>query len=175
MQTDIELLTEITERDAVVTHHFNAPRAKVFEAWTTPELLSKWYGPHNTTIPVCKMDVRPGGKYRIVMRMEGDDYPGKGEYRAVVPPDLLVYTANLEEHPKAWFDEFKKHMRPGDEGSPKDSVTAVDFEDENGMAKVTVHMRFETKAVRDAMINMGMPDAWEQCFQRLDTLLSSAN
>jgi uncharacterized protein YndB with AHSA1/START domain len=79
------LPTGSNEREVVITRIFDAPRALVFQAWTDPKQMAQWWGPHGMSNPICEMDVRPGGAYRIVMRNpNGVDYPMKGVYREVV-------------------------------------------------------------------------------------------
>ncbi len=77
-----------------MTRTFNAPRHLVFDAWTKPELLQRWFGtPPGWTMPVCEVDLRPGGTYRYVMRgPEGEEIVMRGEYREVVRPERLVTT-----------------------------------------------------------------------------------
>ena len=76
---------EIEDREVVLTRTFDAPRALVFRAFTEPRHLARWWGPRGMANPVCEMDVRPGGAYRIVMRSaDGTDYPITGVYREVV-------------------------------------------------------------------------------------------
>ena len=78
----------------------HAPRPLVFDAWTDPAHLARWWGPSGFTNPVCEMDVRPGGAHRIVMRSpEGVAYPIKGTFIEVVTPERLVMTLDLSEHP----------------------------------------------------------------------------
>ncbi len=81
------------ERDFVITRVFDAPPELVFKAWTDPKHMARWWGPRIMTTPVCEMDVRPGGAYRIVMHApDGSDYPITGVYREVTPPRRLVMT-----------------------------------------------------------------------------------
>ena len=75
------------DRDVVVVRAFNAPRALVFDAWTKPELVRRWMlGPPGWTMPVCEMDVRPGGKFNWRWRSEkdGSEFGFTGEFREVV-------------------------------------------------------------------------------------------
>ena len=85
------------ERDIVMTRLFNAPRRLVFDAWTTPELLRRWYGARGWSLPVCEIDLRPGGAYRYVMRgPDGVEVTLRGTYRDVDPPERLVSTEAFE-------------------------------------------------------------------------------
>lgn len=87
--------TKLGEREIVVTHVFDAPRALVFKAWTDPKHLMHWWGPRVFTNPICESDARVGGAWRIVMRSpDGVDYPGGGVYLEIVEPERLVFTNN---------------------------------------------------------------------------------
>src|SRR5215471_5530713 len=72
---------------------FDAPRALVWKAWTDPKMMAQWFGPRGFTNPICELDVRIGGSLRIVMRgPDGTDYPMKGKFREITPPERLVFT-----------------------------------------------------------------------------------
>ena len=72
------------ERETVVTRTFDAPRTKVFDAWTKPELLALWYGPRGWTLAVCEVDLKVGGAWNFVMRRaNGTEFGMRGVYRAV--------------------------------------------------------------------------------------------
>jgi uncharacterized protein YndB with AHSA1/START domain len=87
-----------TRPDLVLTRLIDAPRERVWKAWTDPLQFAQWWGPHHFTCPVCEIKVRPGGK--IYLAMQGPDgspfsepLPMGGEFLEVVPPDRLVFTA----------------------------------------------------------------------------------
>lgn len=78
--------------DLVITRVFNAPRDLVFQVWTQPEHIMRWWGPQGFTAPVCKIDLRPGGGFLYCMRSpEGQDFWSKGTFREVVAPERIVY------------------------------------------------------------------------------------
>jgi len=82
-----------SDREIVSTRVFDVPRRLVFEAWTKPEHVKRWYGLRVLTMTVCEIDLRPGGAYRYVLRgPDGTDYAFSGVYREIVPPSRLVYT-----------------------------------------------------------------------------------
>src|SRR3989442_1038464 len=82
-----------SDRELVMTRVFDAPRQLVFDAWTRPELFVRWFGPRGWSVPVCEIDLRPGGSYRYVLRGPGGAEIGlRGAYREVVPPERLVCT-----------------------------------------------------------------------------------
>jgi uncharacterized protein YndB with AHSA1/START domain len=81
------------ERELVITRVFDAPRELVFQAWIDPKHLSQWWGPKGFINPVCEVDARVGGAWRIVMRApDGAEYPGGGVYLEIVEPERLVFT-----------------------------------------------------------------------------------
>ena len=88
------------EPDFTITRIFDAPRELVFKAWTEPGHMTQWWGPRGFSNPICEMDVRNGGAYRLVMRSpDGVDYPIKGVFREIVRPERIVMTQDVSEHP----------------------------------------------------------------------------
>lgn len=80
-------------REVTITRVFDAPREIVFEAWTDPTKLARWWGPKGFVNPVCTIDPRPGGALYIVMRApDGAEHPMRGEIREIVPPERLVFS-----------------------------------------------------------------------------------
>ena len=158
------------ERDFVITRVLDAPRALVFRAWTDPAQLARWWGPSGFTTPVSEVDLRPGGAWRIVMRSpDGVDYPLRGVYREIVEPERLVYTVNLQEHPTEWREQIERDA--GGEVT-HESVDTVTFEVQDGRTLVTVRSRFTSRAVRDAMVKMGMHEGWSETLDRLAELVA---
>ncbi|HEX3797691.1 MAG TPA: SRPBCC domain-containing protein [Verrucomicrobiae bacterium] len=163
--------TPMPDRDFIISREFDAPRELVWKAWTDPKHMAQWWGPHQFTNPVCQMDVRPGGEYRIVMRApDGTEYPGKGIFHEVVKPERLVMTMDHSELPPAWHDLVNPER---DKTKPPqlDSVMTITFESIGGKTKLTVRSRFESMAIRDAMKKMGMTEGWSQSLERLTDLL----
>jgi len=130
--------------------------------------MAQWWGPRTFTNPVCEMQVRPGGAYRIVMRSaEGVEYPLKGVYREIMEPERLVMTMDCSEHPAEWHDLVKPN-RQQEEGNPAgDMLSTVTFEEIDGKTKLTIRIRFNSAAIRDAMLKMGMTEGWSQSLDRL--------
>lgn len=162
-----------TDREMVLTRVFDAPPELVYKAWTDPALMARWWGPHEFTNPVCKLDVRPGGAYRIVLRSpEGKDYPTVGTYQEVVENERLIFSDTFDELPQEWLDELRSHLPPGASKSiPPDIVTAT-FEEQDGKTLLTVTSRFDTKALRDAIVQMGAVEGWSQSLDKLEELLA---
>src|SRR5579862_4597024 len=87
--------TNPLEGEVTLTRIFDAPRELVFEAWTNPVHLQRWWGPHHFTNPVCEVDPKVGGAWKIVMRgPAGMEHTSQGVYREIVPPERLVFTNN---------------------------------------------------------------------------------
>ncbi len=92
--------------ELVLTRTIDAPRELVWKAWTDPNHVAQWWGPHGFTNPVCELDVRPSGAIRIDMRgPDGAVYPMAGIYQAIDVPERLVFTsAGLDEAGKPLFE-----------------------------------------------------------------------
>jgi len=164
---------EPDEREFVITRVFDAPRALVFKAWTDPKHMAQWWGPHTFTNPVCEMDVRPGGAYRIVMRgPDGDLHPARGVYREVVEPDRLVMTINHSELSDEWHDLVNPNRDKAAGKPPLEVLATVTFEDQGDKTKLTIRLRFDSAAVRDALLKLGMAQGWSQSLERLAELLT---
>jgi len=148
-------IAEPAERELLITRILDAERSLVFKAWTKPEQLVQWWGPRDFTTPSCKMDVRPGGAYRICIRSpEGKDYRMQGVYREIVESYRLVFTFS-------WEDEKGE---PGYE-----TLVTVNFADYGGKTKLTFRQAiFESTAERDSH-----HEGWSECFDRLETYLAS--
>jgi uncharacterized protein YndB with AHSA1/START domain len=158
----------------VLTRVFDAPRELLWKVWTDPKLLSQWWGPNHFTTPVCEMDVRPGGAYRIVMRsQDGIDYPLKGRYDEVVPPKLLVYTVDMSEHPAEWHEVLAKQLEGQEAYTSRPALCRVTFDDEGGKTRLTVRSTFDSSVLRDAFVRMGMETGWSQMLDKLASLLNN--
>jgi uncharacterized protein YndB with AHSA1/START domain len=143
-----------SEREVVVTRMFDAPARLVFEAWSKPELFKKWWVPRSMgmTLRSCEMDVRTGGKYRLVF---GDDPASSvaffGNYLEVVPNLRIVWT----------------NEESGDAGS----VTTVTFEERDGKTLLVMSELYPTKEALDAA-GTGAQEATHETFGQLDELLA---
>jgi uncharacterized protein YndB with AHSA1/START domain len=107
MSAKSKAATGQTGRKFIITRTFDAPRERVFQAWTEPAHLAQWWGPRGFTNPVCEWDVRPGGKIYDVMRApNGVDYPMGGTFREIVAPRRLVFTSGALDPKGAMLFEF---------------------------------------------------------------------
>ena len=142
--------------ELVVTRTFNAPARLVYEAWTTPELLMKWWTPKSIPMSFvsCEVDARTGGKYRFVFAHPDFDQPMAffGRYLEATPPSRLVWT-NEEDH----------------EGSG--AITTVTFEDLGGQTQVVKRDLHPSKESLDAEIASGATSAYDETFGQLDEVL----
>jgi uncharacterized protein YndB with AHSA1/START domain len=161
--------------DFVITRVFDAPRAVVFKAWTEPGHMARWWGPHNFTNPVCELDPRPGGAWRIVMRgPDGAEHPARGVYREVVEPERIAFTIDHSDLPDDWHDVVNPG-RDRSKGRPAIEVVAVvTFVENEGKTTQTIQLQFESAALRDALLKIGMSEGWSQSLERLQTVLAKA-
>jgi uncharacterized protein YndB with AHSA1/START domain len=148
------------ERELVLTRLVEAPREKLFRAWTEPELLKRWFAPLPWTTPHAELDVRPGGASLVVMRSpEGKDFPNRGVYLEVVRNERLVVT---DAYVSAWEPSEKPFM-----------TLILTFEDEGGKTRYTARARHWTAADREAHEKMGFHQGWGQCTDQLAALVAT--
>jgi uncharacterized protein YndB with AHSA1/START domain len=144
-----------SERELVVTRIFNGPARIVFEAWTTPELLKRWWMPKScgASFISCEADVRTGGTYRFVFGHPASEQPMAffGRYIEVIPHSRLVWT--------------------NDEGGEGGAVTTVTFEEKDGQTLLTFHDLYPSKEALDGGIASGSTSGFGESFEQLDELL----
>jgi uncharacterized protein YndB with AHSA1/START domain len=143
------------EREIVLAREFDAPRELVWQAWTDPEHMPRWFGPNGFTTTILSMDVRPGGASRYTMHgPDGTDYPNRVVYQEVVRPERLVYLLDDDR----------------DDGSDAFHVT-VTFEDVNGRTRLTQRMLFATAEQREGVVSFGAVELGKQTLERLAAYL----
>ncbi|MFC6279684.1 MULTISPECIES: SRPBCC family protein [Polaromonas] len=149
-----------SDRELVLTRLIDAPREKVFKAWTTPELLVQWFTPKPWQTVRAEVDVRPGGASLVVMRgPDGTEFPNRGVYLEVVPNKRLVFT-----------DAFTEAWKP----SEKPFMTGVlTFEDEGGKTRYTARVLHWTVADREAHEKMGFHEGWGKATDQLAELIGA--
>jgi uncharacterized protein YndB with AHSA1/START domain len=147
-----------SEREFVVTRTFNGPAHLVYEAWTKPELLMRWWAPKSFGISFlsCDADVRTGGTYRFVFSHASSEQPMAffGKYIEVIPYSRLVWTN----------DE-------GGEGGEGGTVTTVTFEERGRETLVVMHDLYPSKEALDSAIASGSTGGSGESFEQLDELL----
>ena len=128
--------TESAEQVVGITRVFDAPRELVWKAWTEPERFMQWWGPKGFTSPVCKIDLRVGGKYLSCMRSpEGKDYWSTGVYREIVEPERIVCTDSFADEEGNVVPATYYGMSPD---FPLEMLVAVTFEEHEGQTKLTL-------------------------------------
>ena len=146
-----------SDREVVITRTFDAPARIVFEAWTTPALLMKWWTPASfgITFISCEADVRSGGTYKFVMGHPSFDQPMTfhGRYVEVVPGKKIVWT--------------------NEEGGENGSVTTVTFEEKHGKTHLVLSDIHPSKAALDAELESGAIGGYPEQFNQLDILLKT--
>ncbi|TKT82402.1 SRPBCC family protein [Aquamicrobium sp. LC103] len=143
--------------ELVLDRLLDAPREKVFRAWTEPELLVQWFAPLPWTTPHAELDVRAGGSNYVVMRdPDGNEYPNRGVYLEVVPNEKIVFT---DAFTSAWHPSEKPFF-----------VGILTFADEGGKTRYVVHARHWSREDRDAHEKMGFHEGWSQCADQLEQL-----
>ena len=156
------VVTLPNDRDVVVVRDFKAPRALVYDAWTKPALMQRWLlGPPGWTMPVCEMDVRPGGKFRWRWRNEesGAEFGFSGTFRETARPSRLVHVEIYD---------------PGDVGGEMgEALVTTEFAETRGVTTQTTTIRYASKEVRDAALKTGMTDGMEKSYEQLDALLAA--
>jgi uncharacterized protein YndB with AHSA1/START domain len=153
-----------TDREVSVSRAFNAGRALVYEAYTTPELVRRWLlGPPGWTMPVCEMDVRVGGKFRWVWRSDedGSEFGFHGEFREVDAPAKLRHT-----------EAYDPGSVGGGMGEAGEAMVTVTFTETGGITTLTTLIDYGSKEARDAAMSTGMTDGMEMSYQKLDGLLA---
>lgn len=147
------------ETDVVILRRFDAPRDLVFEAFTDEELIPKWMlGPEGWTMPLCEVDLRPGGGYQHVWRKEGE-------------PDLVLNATFDEVHPP---ERLVSRERFGDDWTQGETVVTTEFEaQEDGGTLIRMTVRFSSRDARDAATRTGMATGMEAGYERLDGVLAT--
>jgi uncharacterized protein YndB with AHSA1/START domain len=143
-----------SDRELVVTRTFNAPARLVFEAWTTPELLKRWWTPKSfgITFLACEADVRAGGRYRFVFSHPSAPKPTEffGRYLEVTPHSRLVWT--------------------NEEGAEGGQITTVTFEEKDGRTLLVMHDLYPSKEALDEAMVSGSTSGFDETFAQLDEL-----
>jgi len=152
--TSIEV---VSERELVLTRTFAAAARTVFDAWTRPELVRRWWAPasRGVSIASCDADVRPGGQYRYVLRTEkGAEIAFSGTYSVVEPPTRLVYSQVFEAFPDA------------------PAEITVTFEEQAGTTRLVAHERYPSREALEGALASGMEDGARETLDQLAALVA---
>ena len=144
-----------SERELLVTRTFNAPARIVFDAWTKPELLLRWWAPKSFGVSFlsCELDLRAGGKYRFVFAHPASEQPMAffGRYLEVTPHSRLVWT--------------------NEEGGDGGAVTTVTFAEKDGKTLLVMHDLYPSKEALDGAIASGSTSGMDETFEQLDAFV----
>ena len=145
----------------LITREFDAPPQLVFKAWTTPELVQRWWGGLRGKVTSVEIDLTVGGKWRYVMTAgsTGDEVGFHGEYREIVPNERLVYTEIYEGVPEP---------APGEE-----VVNIVTFAEINGRTRMESLSQCPNQFVRDMIIDSGMEGGMQESMDALEQIAVS--
>jgi uncharacterized protein YndB with AHSA1/START domain len=154
--SDTFQVTTPSEREIRLTRLFDAPRHLVFEAMTKPEHVKRWWGQLGDaySVPVCEIDLRPGGAWRFVNRHPKGEAVFYGVYREIVPPERLVFTEIYEPFPDA------------------ESVVTAVFTEEAGKTRMTVTALYPSADVRDMVVKTGMAKGAAISYDQLENLVA---
>jgi uncharacterized protein YndB with AHSA1/START domain len=160
MATETEVgatsFTTPSDHELEMTRVFDAPRELVFDAFAKSEHLPHWMlGPRGWTMPVCEVDLRPGGAWRFVWRHDdGTEMEMSGLYREIAPPERMVST-------QSWGGDWPE------------TVNTLTFTEEDGKTTMTQTIVYPSKEARDAALETGMREGSSLSFDRLDEYLES--
>ena len=148
--------TTPSDREVLLTRVVSAPRRLVFAAWTEPRHLQRWLtGPEGWTMPVCEIDLRPGGRWRYVYRKaSGKEMTLTGSVLEVAPPERLVTT-------ESWGPEWPE------------TVNTLVLTESEGRTTIALTITYVSKEARDAALATGAMDGMNRAFELLDELLDA--
>jgi uncharacterized protein YndB with AHSA1/START domain len=155
-------LTLPTDEQILITREFDAPKHLVYKAWTTPELVKRWWHANRGEVTVVEIDLRVGGKWRYVMVADdGFEVGFHGEYREIVPNERIVSTEVYEGLPEGVSEE---------DGA---TVNTATFTEKDGRTTVTILIQATSKISRDAIIDSGMEAGLQDALDLLEQVAVS--
>jgi uncharacterized protein YndB with AHSA1/START domain len=152
-------VTRTSDTEMEITRKFDAPARLVFKAWTTPELVKRWWGFDDSRWLVCEIDFRVGGRWRFVtLEKDGTLEVGfHGEYREIQAPHRIVSTEVYEGFP----------------GTDEDgAVNTITFDEQRGVTTMTTHVKMRYKEHMDAMIQSGMESGMQISYNRMEDVIA---
>ncbi len=153
-------VTLLADREIVIRREFDAPAALVFKAWTTPELVRRWWGFETSEWLVCDIDLREGGSWRYVTREAGGFEVGfHGEYRTIEAPHRIVSTEVFEGFPDP----------------DAAALNTIVLEERAGVTTMTITVLHATKEHRDGHIASGMEDGMQVSMNRFEDIVVKLN
>jgi uncharacterized protein YndB with AHSA1/START domain len=150
------VLTLPTDTQIKIVREFNAPRRLVYKAWTTPELIKRWWHANRGTATVAEVDLRVGGQWRwVLVTPDGMEVAFHGVYREIVPEARIVYTEVFEGAPDG------------------ESLNTLTLAEKDGRTTATMVMQLKSQADRDAIIATGMEDGMQDALDLLEQVAIS--
>jgi uncharacterized protein YndB with AHSA1/START domain len=148
-----------TDEQILITREFDAPKHLVFKAYTTPELVKRWWSGQKGEVTIAEIDLRVGGKWRWVMvASEGFEVAFHGEYQEIVPDERLVST-EIYEIP--------------DQGDSPPTINTATFTEADGRTTLTVLVECPNKELRDTIIDSGMESGMQESYDALERVAAS--
>jgi len=156
------ILTLPTDEQILITREFDAPKRLVYKAWTTPELVQRWWNAKRGEVTIAEIDLRVGGKWRWVMIADGGFEVGfHGEYLELVPDERIVTTEVYEGLPEGVSEE---------EGG---TVNTATFAEAAGRTTLTLLIQAANKTSRDAIVDSGMEAGLQDALDLLEQVVLS--
>jgi uncharacterized protein YndB with AHSA1/START domain len=156
------LVTLPADDQILITREFDAPRNLVYKAWTTPELVKRWWGAKRGEVTIAEIDLRVGGKWRYVgVTPDGTEVGFHGEYREIVPNERIVSTEVYEGVPQP------------EEGPELGTVNTATFAETDRRTRLTILVEAPSKDVRDAIIESGMEAGMQDALDLLEEVAAS--
>jgi uncharacterized protein YndB with AHSA1/START domain len=162
VSTGTATVTLPTDEQILITREFDAPKHLVYKAWTTPELIKRWWHAKRGEVMIAEIDLRVGGRWRYVMVTDdGFEVAFHGEYREIVPNERIVSTEVFEGMPEGVTEE---------QGATLNTAT---FTEEDGRTTLTILVQAPSKETRDAIIDSGMEAGMQDALDLVEQVAAS--
>ena len=150
------VVTLPTNTQILITRDFDAPRHLVYKAWTTPELIKRWWSGDRGEVTIAELDLRVGGEWRYVMTANGGfEVAFHGEYREIVPNERVVSTEIYEGAPEG------------------EAIVTLTFTEQAGRTTLAILMELPSQQTRDAVIDSGMEGGLQEALDHLEQVAIS--
>lgn len=150
------VVTLPTDTQILITRDFAAPKHLVYRAWTTPELIKRWWGGNHGEVTIAEVDLQVGGRWRYVLAANGGfEVAFHGEFREIVPDELIVCTEVFEGMPDA------------------EALTTMTFTETDGRTTLTQLVQHQNQEHRDGHINSGMEGGMQESMDHLEQVAVS--
>ncbi|MDB5074274.1 MAG: ATPase-like protein [Chloroflexi bacterium] len=150
------VVTLPTDTQILITRDFDAPRHLIYKAWTTPDLIKRWWSGNQGEVTIADVDLRVGGMWRYVMTANGGfEVAFHGEFRELVPNERIVSTEIYEAMPEA------------------EAVNTLTFTEKDGRTTLTILVQHDRQEIRDAHINSGMEGGMQEAMDHLEQVALS--